>query len=62
MSNPDPQTPPSILKKVDTEEKLEVFLKKKKKSSKDHLNYDILFTHYINKNTEEKNLYNLIKN
>ena len=61
MSNPDPQTPPSILKKVDTEEKLEVFLKKKKKSSKDHLNYDILFRHYINKNTEENKLDHLLE-
>jgi len=61
MTNPDPQTPPAILKKVDTEEKLEVFLKKKKKSTKDHLNYDILFRHYINKNTEEHKLDHLLE-
>ena len=34
MTNPDPQNSPSILKKVDTEEKLENFLKKKKKAQK----------------------------
>ena len=48
------QNPPSILKKVDTIEKLKDFLKKKKKSSKDHLNYDILFRHYITSETPEE--------
>ena len=48
------QNPPSILKKVDTIEKLKDFLKKKKKSSKDHSNYDILFRHYITRETPEE--------
>ena len=34
MANPESQESPSILKKVDTEEKLENFLKKKKKKFK----------------------------
>ena len=61
MTNPDPQNSPSILKKVDTEEKLENFLKKKKKSSKDHYNYDILFRHFITKDTEEHKLDHLLE-
>ena len=54
------QNPPSILKKVDTIEKLKDFLKKKKKSSKDHSNYDILFRHYITSKTPEEQLDNLL--
>ena len=50
----------SILKKIDTVEKLKDFLKKKKKSSKDHLNYDILFRHFITKDTSEDQLDNLL--
>ena len=57
----EPQNPPAILKKVDTIEKLEAFLKKKKKSSKDHSNYDILFRHFINKNTPEDQLDHLFE-
>ena len=57
----DPQNPQAILKKVDTIEKLEAFLKKKKKSSKDHSNYDILFRHFINKNTPEDQLDHLFE-
>lgn len=54
------QNPPSILKKVDTIEKLKDFLKKKKKSSKDHSNYDILFRHFITRETPEDQLDNLL--
>ena len=54
------QNPPSILKKVDTIEKLKDFLKKKKKSSKDHSNYDILFRHYITSETPEEQSYSLL--
>ena len=54
------QNPPSILKKVDTIEKLKDFLKKKKKSSKDHSNYDILFRHYITSETPEEQLDSLL--
>ena len=54
------QNPPSILKKVDTIEKLKDFLKKKKKSSKDHSNYDILFRHYITSKTPEEQLDELL--
>ena len=61
MANPESQESPSILKKVDTEEKLENFLKKKKKSSKDHYNYDILFRHFITKETEESKLDHLLE-
>ena len=57
----EPQNPPAILKKVDTIEKLEAFLKKKKKSSKDHSNYDILFRYFINKNTPEDQLDHLLE-
>ena len=57
----DPQNPPAILKKVDTIEKLEAFLKKKKQSTKDHSNYDILFRHFINKNTPEDQLDHLLE-
>ena len=57
----EPQNPPAILKKVDTIEKLEGFLKKKKKSSKDHSNYDILFRYFINKNTPEDQLDHLLE-
>ena len=35
--NTEPQNPPSILKKIDTIDKLEVFLKKKKKKYKGSL-------------------------
>ena len=55
------QNAPAILKKVDTIEKLEAFLKKKKKSTKDHSNYDILFRHFINKNTPEDQLDHLLE-
>ena len=55
------QNPPSILKKVDTIEKLKEFLKKKKKSSKDHSNYDILFRHYIKSDTPEDQLDNILE-
>ena len=57
----EPQNSPAILKKVDTIEKLEAFLKKKKKSSKDHSNYDILFRFFINKNTPEDQLDHLLE-
>ena len=57
----EPQNPPAILKKVDTIEKLEAFLKKKKKSSKDHSNYDTLFRYFINKNTPEDQLDHLLE-
>ena len=57
----EPQNPPAILKKVDSVEKLEAFLKKKKKSSKDHSNYDILFRYFINKNTPEDQLDHLLE-
>ena len=57
----EPQNPPAILKKVDTIEKLEGFLKKKKKSSKDHSNYDILFRYFINKDTPEDQLDHLLE-
>ena len=57
----DSQNSPAILKKVDTIEKLEAFLKKKKKSTKDHSNYDILFRHFINKNTPEDQLDHLLE-
>ena len=59
--NPEPQNPPPILKKVDTIEKLEAFLKKKKKSTKDHSNYDILFRHFITKDTPEDQLDHLLE-
>ena len=36
------------------------FLKKKKKSSKDHSNYDILFRHFITSETPEDQLDNLL--
>ena len=55
------QNPPSILKKVDTIEKLRDFLKKKKKSSKDHSNYDILFRHFITSETPEDQLDTLLE-
>ena len=55
------QNPPSILKKADTIEKLKEFLKKKKKSSKDHSNYDILFRHYIKSDTPEDQLDNILE-
>ena len=58
--NSESQNPPSILKKVDTIEKLKDFLKKKKKSSKDHSNYDILFRHFITSETPEDQLDNLL--
>ena len=58
--NSESQNPPSILKKVDTIEKLKDFLKKKKKSSKDHSNYDILFRHFITNETPEDQLDNLL--
>jgi len=54
------QNPPSILKKVDTIEKLKDFLKKKKKSSKDHSNYDILFRYFITSETPEEQLDELL--
>lgn len=54
------QNPPAILKKVDTIEKLKDFLKKKKKSSKDHSNYDILFRHFITRETPEDQLDNIL--
>ena len=54
------QNPPSILKKVDTIEKLRDFLKKKKKSSKDHSNYDILFRYFITSETPEEQLDELL--
>ena len=54
------QNPPSILKKVDTIEKLRDFLKKKKKSSKDHSNYDILFRYFITSETPEEQLEELL--
>ena len=57
----EPQNSPAILKKVDTIEKLEAFLKKKKKSSKDHSNYDILFRFFINRNTPEDQLDHLLE-
>ena len=57
----DSQNSPAILKKVDTIEKLEAFLKKKKKSTKDHSNYDILFRHFINRNTPEDQLDHLLE-
>ena len=41
----------SILSKVNTLDKLEQFLKKKKKNTKDHLNCDILFRYFITKDT-----------
>ena len=56
--NPDPQNSPAILRKVDTIEKLKDFLKKKKKNLKD---YDILFRHFINKNTQEDQLEHLLE-
>ena len=55
------QNPPSILKKVDTIEKLRDFLKKKKKSSKDHSNYDILFRHFITSETPDDQLDTLLE-
>ena len=55
------QNPPSILKKVDTIEKLKDFLKKKRRSSKDHSNYDILFRYFVTKDTPEDQLDNLIE-
>ena len=55
------QNPPSILKKVDTTEKLRDFLKKKKKSSKDHSNYDILFRHFITSETPDDQLDTLLE-
>ena len=55
------QNPPSILKKVDTIEKLKEFLKKKKKSSKDHANYDILFRHFVTRETKEDELDDLLE-
>ena len=58
--NTEPQNPPPILKKVDTIEKLEAFLKKKKKSTKDHSNYDILFRYFITKDTPEDQLDHLL--
>ena len=57
----EPQNPPAILKKVDTIEKLEGFLKKKKKSTKDHSNYDILFRYFITKDTPENQLDHLLE-
>ena len=55
------QNPPSILKKVNTIEQLkDFFAKKKKKSSKDHSNYDILFRHFITSETPEDELDNLL--
>ena len=57
----DAQNPPAILNKVDNIEKLEAFLKKKKKSTKDHSNYDILFRHYITKDTPEDQLDHLLE-
>ena len=57
----DSQNPPSILKKVDTIEKLKDFLKKKRRSSKDHSNYDILFRYFVTKDTPEDQLDNLIE-
>ena len=54
------QNPPAILKKVDTIEKLKDFFKKKKKSSKDHSNYDILFRHFITSETPEDQLDNIL--
>ena len=54
------QNPPSILKKVDTIEKLRDFLKKKKTSSKDHSNYDILFRYFITSETPEEQLDELL--
>ena len=57
----DSQNPPSILKKVDTIERLKDFLKKKRKSSKDHSNYDILFRYFVSKDTPEDQLDNLLE-
>lgn len=59
--NSDSQNTPGILNRVDTLEKLEAFLKKKKKNSKDHSNYDILFRNFIKHDTDKEQLDHLLE-
>ena len=57
----DSQNLPAILKKVDSLDKLETFLKKKKKSNKDHSNYDILFRQFIKNDVDDKQLEHILE-
>ena len=59
--NADSQNAPAILKKVDSLDKLEAFLKKKKKSAKDHSNCDTLFRQFIKNGIEEEQLERLLE-
>ena len=59
--NPDSQNLPAILKKVDSLDKLEAFLKKKKKSTKDHSNCDTLFRQFIKSGIDEEQLERLLE-